>query len=186
MAQPQPVRLQVALSQLLVIDVQARLLPHIAGCDALLEQIERIARAARVLELPRTLSEQYPQGLGGTDPRILAAADGAPLLQKMTFGVCADPTCRARLAELRRPQVLLAGIEAHVCVQQTALELVELGWTPVLLADAVGSRRPFDREIALERMRAAGVLITTVEAAIYELMQRAGTELFKRMLPVVK
>ena len=94
--------------------------------------------------------------------------------------------CRERLTSLLRPQVLLVGIETHVCVQQTALDLLEMKMQPFVLADAVGSRRPTDYAVALERMRAAGVTVTTVESAIFELVHEAGTPDFKKILPIVK
>lgn len=173
-------------TQLLVVDVQARLTPHIRGHELVVAQIVRMLRAARELALPVTVTEQYPTGLGPTEPAILAAAGDAPRLEKTTFSVWGDDSCRTRLASLHRPAVLLVGIEAHVCVQQTALDLLAGGSQPWLLADAVGSRREIDRTTAVERMRHAGVIVTTVESCIYELMERAGTELFKRMLPIVR
>jgi len=182
-------RLIVARTQLLVVDVQENLLPHVAEHENVLAQCVRMIRAAVVLELPITLSEQYVRGLGATRAEILAAAGEAgryERIEKLTFSVLRHDALRQRLVALGRPQVLIVGIEAHVCVQQTALDLLELGLQPVVLADAVGSRRPADRAVALERMRSAGVTVTTVEAAIFELLERAGTELFKRMLPIVR
>lgn len=193
-----PDRLSRLAAQLLVVDVQERLLPHIDGHEALLQQCERMIRAAGVLGIPITISEQYPRGLGQTAPALLAAAGGgaanagdveaarAARVQKMAFSVCADAACLAALRLDAAPQVLVIGIETHVCVQQTALDLQAFGARPFVLADAVGSRRTADREIALRRMSAAGVIVTTAESAIYELMHEAGTELFKRMLPIVK
>ncbi len=188
MKSAQPWRLAQALTQLVIVDVQTKLLPFIADYESVVAQCERMIRAAAILELPVTMTEQYPQGLGATHTAITAAAAdaGAPLLQKMSFGVCSDEACRRRLEQLGRPQVLLIGIEAHVCVQQTALELLELGLRPTLIADAVGSRRPADKQIALERLRAAGADITTFEAAVFELLRLSGTERFKRILPLVK
>ena len=97
-----------------------------------------------------------------------------------------DLSTREDSRNLNRSQILLVGIETHVCVQQTALDLLEMGLLPVVLADAVSSRRPSDREVALARMRDAGAVITTVESAIYEMMVESGTELFKRLLPIVR
>lgn len=179
-------RLDCERAQLVVVDIQVRLLPSIADHDSVVAQAERMIRAASVLGLPITVSEQYPRGLGATVPIISEAAQGAVRAEKMTFSFCADEACRARVTEVTRPQVLLVGIETHVCVQQTALDLLRLGMQPVVLADAVGSRRPFDCQIALDRMRAAGVIVTTVESAIFELVHEAGTERFKRILPLVR
>jgi nicotinamidase-related amidase len=107
-------------------------------------------------------------------------------LEKMTFSAFRDEAMRERIASLQRPFALIAGVETHVCVQQTAIDLINAHMQPVILADAVGSRRPADRDVALDRMRAAGAIVTTVEAAIFEMLDRAGTDLFKRMLPLVK
>jgi len=179
-------RLEARHAQLVVVDVQEKLLPHIHEHETVVAQIARMIRAARELELPVTVSEQYPQGLGPTASAILEVALDSARVQKLTFSVCRDAACHRHLAAHARPQVLLVGIEAHVCVQQTALDLLKEQMQPFVLADAVGSRRALDRDIALERMRSAGVVVTTVESAIYEMMERAGTERFRRMLPLVR
>lgn len=172
-------------AQLLVIDIQEKLLPYIAGHESLLAAAEKMTRAAVALGLPVTVSEQYRKGLGPTNPAIAAAAGPANRAEKLTFSFCADLACRQKL-DPARPQVLLVGIEAHVCVQQTALDLLALQMQPVVLADAVGSRRPFDCQIALDLMRSVGVTVTTVEAAIFQLVHESGTERFKRILPLVR
>ncbi len=179
-------RLKTEKAQLVVVDLQERLLPHIADHESIMAQCVRMIRAARELELPITLTEQYPEGLGHTCSTVTDALDRATPFEKVTFSLWQDAACRERLRELARPQVLLAGIEAHVCVQQTAFDLLEAGLLPFVLADAVGSRRRFDRDVALDRLRAAGVVVTTVESAIFEMLARAGTDLFKRILPIVR
>lgn len=173
-------------SQLIVVDLQERLLPQITDHAVVLTQSERMIRAAVTFGCPVTVSEQYPRGLGATVPAILTAAEDAPRLEKLHFSFCGNAACRRRLTELQRSHVLLVGIETHVCVQQTALDLLDLELTPFVLADAVGSRRTLDHQMALDRMRAAGVVITTVESAIFRLLREAGTGPFKRILPLVK
>lgn len=180
------VRLARSQAQLLVVDIQQKLLPLIHDHDGVIRASETMIRAAQLLEIPLTLTEQYPHGLGPTHPRILAAIGTPPPLQKMTFSVCGDADCLARLNQIERSQVLLIGIETHVCVLQTALDLLRFGMQPVLLADATSSRRESDRDIALMRMRAAGVTVTTIESAIFELTHAAGTDLFKKILALVK
>lgn len=179
-------RLERDQTQLLVIDLQQKLLPVIGGHEQVTSQTIRIIRAARELNLPVLLTEQYPQGLGRTPPTVLEAASDAPLLEKMAFSVWREKGCREHLMKIGRSRILLVGIEAHVCVQQSALDLLEAGFLPFVLADGVGSRRSEDRECALTRLRAAGVVVTTVEAAIFEMLDRSGTELFKRILPIVR
>lgn len=196
-------RLAISNAQLLIIDMQQRLMPHIAEREFVLEQAVRMIRGAAAMKLPITLSEQYPQGLGATVAEVRAAFETAgagvagetPVvggqgrcdrIEKLTFSCSADPRGRGRLKSLERPHVLMVGIETHVCVLQSALDLLADGLHPVILADAVGSRRPLDRQIAIERMRTAGATISTVESAIYELMHESGTDLFKQILPIVK
>ena len=179
-------RLDRAQAQLLVVDMQQRMLPHIHQRDAITAATLKMIAAARAMEMPTVVTEQYPAGLGPTEPRVLEAVSAPPQISKTTFSVCGDPVGRQVLGATNRPQVLLVGVETHVCVQQTALDLLEMQMQPVLLADAVSSRRPSDRMIAVERMRDAGVVVTTVESAIFELIHEAGTELFKRILPIVK
>ena len=104
----------------------------------------------------------------------------------MTCSCWGDAPFRDRLTGSRRELVLLAGVESHVCVQQTAIDLLRVDFVPYVLADAVGSRKPFEKQIALERMRAAGAIVTTVEAMIFELVARCDIPAFKKILPVVK
>ena len=179
-------RLACEHAQLLVIDFQERLLPSIDDRAAILAQAERMIRAAVALDLPITVSEQYPRGLGATAPSILAATPNAARLEKMTFSLCADAACRRRISEVLRPQVLIVGIETHVCVYQTALDLLAMQLRPIVLADAVSSRRPLDGAIALDGLRAAGAGVTTVESAIFQLVHEAGTDRFQRILPIVR
>lgn len=181
-----PPRLDTRKAQLLIVDLQEKLLPHIAEHQTVVSQSVRILRAARELELPITVTEQYPEGLGRTPTAILVAAEGAARMEKMTFSIWQDEATRERLLSLTRPHILLVGIETHVCVQQTALDLLEAKMVPFVLADAVGSRRPLDHQTALDRVRGAGVEVTTVESAIFEMLDRAGTDLFKRILPIVR
>lgn len=180
------IRLDREQAQLLIVDIQEKLLPFITDYEIVVQQAVRITRAAGVLGLPVTVSEQYPQGLGSTTPPVRDAAGAAPLTTKMTFSYCRDEACRNHISANGRQQVLLVGIETHVCVQQTALDLLTLGMQPFVLADAVGSRRRMDYEIALERMSRAGVIITTVESAIFQMVEESGTQRFKDILPIVK
>lgn len=179
-------RLERGEALLLVVDMQARLMPHIADHERIQQQSLRMIRAARELGLPVMVSEQYREGLGATVAEILSAAGDAPVLEKLAFSVWGDAAARERVESLRRRQILVVGIETHVCVQQTVLDLLRSGFSPVVLADAVSSRRVLDREIAFSRMQHAGAVVTSVESAIFELTREAGTELFKRILPIVR
>lgn len=179
-------KLDRAKTQLLVVDVQERLLPHIDGHEGIVARIVQILKAAHALDVPATITEQYPEGLGATVTPIKDAADHVELHQKMAFSVLGDTAPRERIISQRRPQVLVCGIEAHVCVQQTVLDLLAEQKRPFVLADAISSRRAFDRDTALRRMEAAGAVVTTVESAIFELTGRSDGPLFKQILPIVK
>lgn len=174
-------------AQVLVIDIQERLLPKIHDHEAVLARAALAVKAAGMLGVPITVSEQYPDGLGRTPTPLLTAAEGRyERVEKMTFSVCGDEAAKERLRELMRRQVLIVGIETHVCVQQTVIDLLNAQYQPIILADAVGSRRPFDRDIALDRMRQLGATVTTAESAIFELLGRADSPQFKALLPHIK
>lgn len=181
-----PDRLDRSLGQLLVVDVQAKLLPHIEDSARLLDRCALMLRAAQALGLPITVTEQNRARIGATDPKLMELAPSSHVYEKMTFSALASLAIRERVLGLLRPQVLLVGVETHVCVQQTALDLLRIGQRPWLLADAAGSRKAVDREIAIQRMQQAGVVVTTVEAAVFELLGAAGTAEFRAMLPHIK
>jgi len=170
---------------LLVVDVQDKLLPAIHEADNVVEFARRMIEAAKVLGLPILAAEQYPQGLGRTCAILREAFAPVQPVEKTLFSACVARIAE-RLREVDRLNVLVVGIEAHVCVQQTVLDLVRLGYTPFVCADAVGSRRPLDRDTAIERMRQAGAVITTTESATFELLGEACTDAFKRILKIVK
>jgi nicotinamidase-related amidase len=166
--------------------LQVKLLPAIPDREAILEQSAKIISAARILDIPVTITEQYPNGLGHTDAQILAVLGDRIPIEKIEFSAFRCDEAVEQIKELNRPQAILAGIEAHVCIQQTALDLLQAGVDVHVLADAVGSRRSKDAQIALNRMASSGATITTTESAAFELMKRAGTDEFKNILPLFK
>jgi nicotinamidase-related amidase len=170
---------------LLVVDIQERLLPAIDQGDAYLAGARRMVEACKVLDVPMLVTEQYPAGLGNTCPDLKVALGDAPVVTKLRFSACVEETLE-RLREHNRPHVIVVGIEAHVCVLQSVLDLLRAGFVPYVCADAVGSRRPLDREVALDRLRHAGGIITTTESVTLEMLGEAGTDLFKRILPIIK
>jgi nicotinamidase-related amidase len=179
-------RLTPATTQILVVDIQERLLPHIDGHERIVTQTSRLLRGAALFGLPVLISEQYIRGLGPTVPAIVAAAGAAPRLEKSTFSAFADPAIQSRLEQNGRPNVLIAGIETHVCVLQTALDLLRDGMEPWILADAVGSRRTLDRDVAIERLSLAGAIVATVESVLFEMMHRCDAPEFRALLDIVK
>jgi isochorismate hydrolase len=177
-------------SQLLIIDVQDKLLDAISGKDRVVDRCVRLVRAARMLEVPITVSEQYPQGLGPTaDPIRDALANAGFVVDKVEFSCLKSEPLRERLHELRRqgrPQVVIGGIEAHVCVTQTAIDLEEQGFEAFVVADAVGSRSKGSRKLALTRLLKAGADVVDSEMVLFEWLERAGTREFKELQALVK
>ena len=181
-------RLDADLAMLLVIDVQAKLLPAIQDRDDVSFNVQQLLRGSRVFELPVLATEQYPKGIGPTVPPVaeLLARREATVIEKSTFSACGDEQLREALRRIDRPEVILCGIEAHVCVLQSALDLVSMDHRVYVCADAVGSRRRLDRQWGLSRMQQAGVAVTTTEAVLFELCERCGTPRFKELLDLIK
>lgn len=177
-------------SQLLVIDIQDKLLAAVSGKDRVVERSARLLRAARGLGVPITISEQYPKGLGPTVETLReAAGNAAAVLEKVDFSCSRNEGLRDRLHEYRRrgrPQVVIAGIEAHVCVTQTAINLEEQGFEAFVVADAIGSRAKESRKLAIARLLRSGVDVVDSDMVIFEWLERAGTPEFKELQALVK
>jgi nicotinamidase-related amidase len=176
-------------SQLLIIDVQEKLLPAMSD-QRVAERCVRLVRAARTLEIPITISEQYPQGIGPTVAPIREALGYAgSVMEKVEFSCMKNGPLRERLHELRRqgrPQVVIGGIEAHVCVAQTAIDLEEQGFEAFVVADAVSSRSKASRRLALARLLKSGADVVDSEMVLFEWLGKAGTPEFKALLALVK
>src|SRR5262249_5656377 len=149
-----PMQMSAGDTGLLVIDVQEKLVVKIPAADALVQNIGLLMDAAKEVGVPVIATEQYPKGLGPTVPDLAARAPQRP--DKVAFSCCAIPSVIETFQSQARPKVVLAGIETHVCVQQTALDLLARGFQVYVAADAVGSRYPVDHEYALRRMERAG------------------------------
>jgi nicotinamidase-related amidase len=173
-------------SALVIIDIQQRLYPHIYEHDRMLARVDLLLTAANLLEIPVLLTEQYPAGLGGTIEEIRKAVPKLQPLEKMDFSCARAEEFAERLASFRRDQIILAGIETHICVAQTALDLSSRSERVFVAADAAGSRRPLDARIALQRLDRSGIAIVTAEAVVFEWLRRAGTEEFKALQPKLK
>lgn len=169
-----------ARCQLLLIDFQARLMPAIDQADAVLANAVRLAEAAKALDLPITLTEQNPKGLG---PSVEAVAGRGPVVEKLSFGACAEP---AFLSALTRPDLVVAGCEAHVCVLQTVAGILAAGRRVFLVRDAVGARRAESKETAVARMAAAGALVVTTEMVVFEWLGRSDHPRFRELSKLIK
>jgi len=177
-------------SQVLIVDVQDKLLNAISGKDRVVDSCVRLVHGARKLGIPITLSEQYPQGLGPTVDSIRDAfANDGYVADKIEFSCMRNALLGERLHDLRREgrsQVVVGGIEAHVCVTQTAMDLESQGFEAFVVADAVGSRSKVSCKLALSRLQKSGVDIVDSEMVLFEWMERAGTPEFKQLQALVK
>lgn len=169
----------------LVVDMQERLAPAMSNFAPVEKYNRVLVQAATELGLPVIATEQYPKGLGPTLPSIREVLPSAPLV-KMHFSCGAEPEIVKALAGTGRKQVLLTGIESHVCVLQTARDLLDQGYEVHLCADAVTSRFEEHKRVALEQIRDMGAIITTAETAIFDLLHLAGTPEFKKVSPLVR
>jgi nicotinamidase-related amidase len=172
---------------LVVIDLQEKLVPAIDGAEAVLANIHKLLELAKILKLPTLLTTQYSKGLGPTVPEIAAATDAEPI-DKVCFSCFGhEPFIEAVKNQLPAgSSLLLVGVETHICVLQTALGGLSAGYGVHVAADAVGSRSAANHGFGIERMRSAGVVISSIEMAIYELLGDARREEFKQMLPFLK
>jgi len=171
---------------LCIVDYQEKLLPKIAGAEAILARGIRLIRFAREMDLPILLSEQYPKGLGRTVEGVREAIGDIAAIEKLSFGCLGSAEYRNALEATNRKQMLLAGVETHVCVLQTALAALESHYEVYLAADASGTRHVFDHDIALRRLEREGATLVTAETAMFELLREAGTPQFERVLPIMK
>jgi nicotinamidase-related amidase len=178
--------LQPARTALLAIDLQERLLPAIQDHARVVHNSVALLRLARILELPVILTTQYQRGLGPTVAAVLAEVPEPQPLDKTSFGCFGDEAFRARLQALGRKQLVVCGVETHICVAQTVLGAVEAGYEIHVAADATGARSEANRDVGLRRMERAGAVLSSTEMAIYELLGRSDSADFKRMLPFIK
>ena len=165
----------------LVIDLQEKIVPAMSNPETLLARSNFLIRGLRVFEIPIVSTRQYPKGLGDSVAEIKVALGDAKVFDKIVFSCLDAPEIRNYFAQDSRPNVLLAGIETHICVLQTALDLVELGKRVYLVRDCVSSRSPLDTEVALQRLWNSGVVPTTAEAALFEIARVSGTPQFKSL-----
>ena len=169
---------------LLVVDVQAGLVPAIAGHQQVVWNVRRLIDGAKIVGVPVVATEQYPKGLGSTVPELAKRLGEIP--SKLTFSCGGCPELFKDLEDRGIYRLLVCGIEAHVCVQQTVLDLLAGAWRVYVAVDAVGSRHEVDYRTALGRMDSAGATLTTTEAALFEWCQTAGTPQFKAISRLVQ
>jgi len=171
---------------LLVVDIQEKLVRAMHAREELVLKARQLVQGARVLSVPVLFTEQNPKGLGPTVPEIAAHMPPAQPISKFSFGCAASEDFMRALQATGRRNALIAGIETHVCVYQTALELIARGYRVEVVADACSSRTLQNKQTGLEKMRDAGAAVTSVETALFELLKVAEGPLFKQILNIVK
>ena len=181
--------LDPARSQLLVVDMQARLMPTMDDIAAVMARCRALIDGARAFGIPALASEQYPQGLGGTAPELAEALGNEPILPKTEFSAAADPDIRAEIDARHKEgqdQVIVAGIEAHVCVMQTVLDLLGAGIAVFIVSDAITAWGTENRRAAIKRMTDAGAILVTTEMVLFEWAGSAKSPGFKAVSNLVK
>ncbi|AXH99596.1 hydrolase [Sporosarcina sp. PTS2304] len=173
-------------SVFVLVDVQGKLAQIVKNSEALHENLEKLIKGLQVMDIPIVWLEQYPDGLGSTTESLASLLEGQQPIAKMTFSAVGNEEFLRQLESTGRKQVIIGGIETHICVYMTAKDLVEKGYEVEVVEDAVSSRTEANKRIGLEKMKGVGVSVTCVETALYELVGEAGTEEFKKVLKIVK
>ena len=171
---------------LAVVDVQGKLAQLMHGREALFRNIQILIQAAQILDMPILWCQQVPDALGPTVPEIARLLTDIEPTNKATFSCCGAEQFNSRLNELRRNHILLCGIEAHICVYQTAVDLLTRGFQVNVVADAISSRTPENKQVAIDRMASKGAEITSVETALFELLRTAEHPKFRQIAKLIK
>jgi len=180
-------RLKASDAVLVVVDMQQKLLPAIDGHEHVVTKTRLMMRAAAALDVPVLITTQYAKGLGPVHTQIaeLAPSNTAPI-DKLTFSCFGSADFNRRLSTLERRTLILCGVEAHICVLQTGLDALESGFAVHVLADATGSRDPRNADLGYRRLQAAGVVLSSSEMAVYEMLGASDAPAFKSLLPFFK
>jgi nicotinamidase-related amidase len=180
--------LNAAQCALIVVDIQEKLLPPIFNKEAMVKNAQLLLRLARILSIPVMVTTQYSKGLGATVPEVASLLSEVRTVDKLEFSCFGSDEFRSRLKQLpgTRNTVLLCGMEAHICVTQTALGALNDGYLVHVASDAVGARSEWNWKIGLDRMSAAGAVISSTEMMMYELLRCSGTPQFRELLPYIK
>lgn len=170
----------------LFIDIQERLFPHMQEMDQLETKLITLTAGLKVLDIPFLVTEQYTKGLGFTILPLKMAFGDYTAIEKTAFSCCDEPRFVNALSASGKKNVIICGIETHVCVLQTAIDLIQAGNQPVVIEDCVSSRNLADKHTAIERMRQEGAIISSLESILFELARYSGTETFKAISKLVK
>lgn len=173
-------------SVLLIVDIQERLAVVMKDRDKVVKNCLHLIELAKMINLPVVVTEQYPKGLGRTVTEIQSAVPDYRPVEKIAFNCCGEPAFLAEMKKLNRGKVIVTGMETHICVLQTTIGLLDAGFQPHVVADAVCSRTHENRQTGIEYMRDAGAVITGTETVLFQLLKTAGTEEFKKISQRIK
>lgn len=170
----------------LIVDIQEKLVPHMQNPQLLIENSSKLIRGLSVLDVPLVFTQQYTKGLGPTVNELSSLVNQLSYFEKTSFSCCSSTEFNDFIKQSSRKIVVLAGIESHVCVMQTALDLLDIGYGVVIVTDAVSSRKGTDYEVALLRLQSAGCILGTTESVLFELTGAATDPCFKQISQIVK
>jgi nicotinamidase-related amidase len=170
----------------LVIDFQEKLIPAIGDANGIIRNSVMLIKALKILHVPILVTQQNTKGLGSTVPGISEAIDDFRWFEKMTFSCLREPEFKKALEQTEKHHIIILGLEAHICVLQSALDLFYNNYSPMIVEDCIGSSNVNDKRVALWRMRDVGALVTTSESILFELCREAGTDEFKEILKLIK
>lgn len=170
----------------LIIDYQERLVPVIKGNDILIKNTCLLINGLKILDIPMLVSQQYTKGLGMTVDEIQKEITPFSYLDKITFSCYEDKGIREEIERQNKKNIIICGIESHICVLQTVIDLLADGYNVIVVLDCIGSRKEGDREAALKRMEKEGALFTTYESILFELTYEAGNDTFKAISRLIK
>ena len=171
---------------LVVIDVQEKLFRFMNEKEMLVKNLQKLIRGALLIDIPIILTEQYPDGLGPTIAEVAELMPKVNRIPKLSFSCCGEEHFLREVHTLNRKQIIIVGIETHVCVYQTAADLLNLGYQVQIVADCVSSRTSFNTTVALERMKTEGVILTSTEMVLFELLKTAENANFKEFQRIIK
>jgi hypothetical protein len=179
-------RIKRELSQALIIDIQEKLLPHVLDNQLVLCNNEILVKGLQLLDVPITISEQYPNGLGQTVYDLKKLLNEDLKFEKRSFSCFGESKLENHILSSNKRILIVSGLESHVCVLQTVLDSIELGLLPVVVVDCVGSRNSLDHQIAISRLEKAGAILTTHESLLFELCQTSDNKRFKEISNLIK
>lgn len=179
-------RINVNETLFCLVDVQEKLFPHIANKEELERNLLTLVKGLKVLDVPFIVNEQYKKGIGETIPSLKELVESYPTFEKTTFSCCQNQATMEAIKSANKKVVIVAGIETHVCVLQTCIDLIEAGYKVVLVTNCCGSRKQIDNDMGIQRLIQSGVIPTTYESILFELTLNAKNPVFKEISALVK